>query len=182
MSDKQNRKVIEKTADLLSRAKKIYPIGFWSFAGQAQELALGLRRSGFSAEAIYPSFGDYIDKVLQIDKDDVVIMFDFARYISGLTEIAVLLNERNVPLVLITDMGPCPRQSYADHVIHCRTAMPEGRYGGPVVKTVINAITILLKKQAQNKYKEYEAVREGVFTRFNQYGVVEPGEKYTERV
>ena len=94
-SDEKNCDAILRAAQLLAGAKTIYAIGFWAFATLAQEFCLHMRRNGWRAEAIYPDLGDYIDKVLRITSEDVVILYDFSRYIAGLQEICLRLHYLN---------------------------------------------------------------------------------------
>lgn len=181
-SDVNNCNAIMQAAQMLAEAETVYAIGFWSFATLAQEMCLNLRRSGRRAEAIYPSLGDYIDKVLQITKKDVVIMYDFSRYFTSLNEICLLLQKQGVPIILVTDMGPCPCVPFAAVSIHCKVTDGSGHFTLPqatMVGYLLRTISYELLPQEKN---EYETLREGVFTRFNSYGVIEPGADYTQRV
>lgn len=181
-SDTKNCNAIAQAAQMLANAKTIYAIGFWSLATLAQELCLQLRRKGRRAEAIFPSLGDYIDKVLQITSDDVVILYDFSRYFSGLNEICLLLQKQSVPIILITDMGPCPCLPFATVSIHCKTPEGSRKYNHPQAAMVGYLLRTLASELMPSEKNEYETLREGVFTRFNAYGVIEPGADYTNRV
>ena len=181
--DPGNLAVLNQGAELMAKAKKVYAVGFWTHAASAMEFCVSLRRKGWAAEAITPSMGDYIDKVLQIDSDDVVILFNTSRYISSMLEIAELLQKQNVPIILITDMGPCPCLPYATLSFHCRSMsssehyfMPECMFAGHLLRLLANQLNPKPKREYDEK------IREGVFSRFNPYGVIEPGSNYTERV
>lgn len=180
--DTENGNAILKSAQMLADAKTVYAIGFWSSSALAQELCLQLRRKGRRAEAIYPSLGDYIDKVLQITKEDVVILYDFARYLTGLDEICLLLQKQGVPIILITDMGPCPRLPLATVSIHCKPSEGGRRFDQPQASLIGYLLRTLSQELLPQSENEYETLREGVFTRFNAYGVIEPGADYTQRV
>ena len=180
-ADSKNCEAILQAAQMLAKANTVYAIGFWSLATLAQEFCLHLRRAGRHAEAIYPSLGDYIDKVLQITAQDVVILYDFSRYFTGLNEICLLLQKQGVPIILITDMGPCPCVPFAAVSIHCKTA--EGtRFSTPQASMVGHLLRTFTQELSPKKKNEYETLREGVFTRFNAYGVIEPDTDYTNRV
>ena len=178
----KNCAAIEKAAGMLAKAKVIYAIGFWSLATLAQDFCLQLRRKGCRAEAIYPSLGDYIDKVLQITAEDVVVLYDFSRYFTGLNEICRLLQKQGVPIILITDMGPCPCLPFAAVSIHCQSALCGDTVTHPQASMAGYLLQALCYRQLPHRSHEYETLREGVFTRFNSYGVIEPGEDYTTRV
>ncbi len=181
-ADEKNCKAIEQAAQMLTKAKTIYAIGFWAFASLAQEFCLHMRRNGWRAEAIYPDLGDYIDKVLRITSEDVVILYDFSRYIAGLQEICLLLQKQGVPIILVTDMGPCPSLPFATVSIHCKSAGNNPRVMSPQAMVVGYVLRVLANELQPQEKSEYETLREGVFTRFNPYGVIEPGADYTTRV
>jgi len=180
-ADAKNCEAILQAAKMLTKAKTIYAIGFWSSASLAQELCLQLRRKGWRAEAIFPSLGDYIDKVLQITKDDIVVMYDFSRYIAGLNEICLLLQKQGVPIILVTDMGPCPCLPYASVSIHCHPAETH-KSTLPQAAIIGYLLRILAFEMLPQEQSDYETLREGVFTRFNSYGVIEPDADYNNRV
>lgn len=179
--DAKNCDAIMQSAQMIADAKTVYAIGFWSFATLAQEFCLALRRSGQRAEAIYPSLGDYIDKVLQIRAEDAVILYDFSRYFAGLNEICLLLQKQGVPIILITDMGPCPCVPFATVSIHCKVA-ESTRFTMPQATMVGYLLRLFAQNLLPQQHNEYETLREGVFTRFNTYGVIEPDADYTLRV
>lgn len=181
-SDINNCNAIVQAAHMLAEANTIYAIGFWSFATLAQEFCLHLRRQGIRAEAIYPSLGDYIDKVLQITAEDVVVLYDFSRYFAGLNEICLLLQKQGVPIILVTDMGPCPCIPFATVSIHCKVTDGSGHFTLPQATMVGYLLRMLSRELLPQEKNEYETLREGVFTRFNAYGVIEPGSDYTQRV
>lgn len=181
-SDINNCNSIMQAAQMLAEAQTVYAIGFWSFATLAQEFCLYLRRRGRRAEAIYPSLGDYIDKVLRITAKDVVVMYDFARYFASLNEICLLLQKQGVPIILVTDMGPCPCIPFATVSIHCKIADNGSLFASPQASMVGYLLRTISNELLPQESSEYETLREGVFTRFNAYGVIEPGADYTQRV
>ncbi len=176
-SDQNNLAAIAKGAELMSKAKTVYAIGFWSSSALAKEFCLSLRREGWKAEAIYPDMGDYIDKVLQITSEDVVVAYDFYLYINSMMEICQILHKQNVPIILITDMGPCPCLPYASLSLHCK-----GKVFFSIGSTIGYLLRILASKLKPQPKHDYEKYREGVFSRFNPYGVVEPKGGYSERI
>ena len=182
-NDPANLAALNHGAELMAKAKKIYAVGFWSHTASAMEFCLNLRRTGWDAEAITPSMGDYIDKVLLMDPDDVVIMFNTALYISSMLEIAELLQKQNIPIILITDMGPCPCLPYATVSIHCRGISSSKNYYVASCMFAGHLLRLLANRLNPKPNREYdEKIREGVFSRFNPYGVIEPSKGYTERI
>lgn len=173
--DPQNIQSFAQATELMKQAKCIHAVGFWHSASYAKALCLELRRQQKQAQAIIPDMGDYIDKVLLIEPEDVVVIYDPNLYMAALTEICVLLKKKGVPIILITDMGPCPRVTYADVLIRCRTKL-----GGITIVSAVNRV--LLHPLILPNEEAYDAIREGVFSRFNAYGVLEPRPGRNERI
>ena len=176
-SDYNNLATIAESAELMAKAKTVYAIGFWSFSALAKEFCLSLRREGWKAEAIYPDMGDYIDKVLQITSEDVVIAYDFSLYINSMMEICEILHKQQVPIILVTDMGPCPCLPYATLSLHCKGKAFFSL--GSTISHLLCSLSVKLKPQPKH---DYEIVRGAVFSRFNPYGVIEPKGGYSERI
>lgn len=131
-----------------------------------------------SAEAVYPDMGGFIDQIRWSEEGDAAIVYDCMRYITSLTEICSIFRDHGVKIILITDNGPCPRISMADAVIHCEQGGGEEHHVADT-RTQIAAVDHILCRLLVRKYPCREdgydkKIREGVFTRFNPYGVIEP--------
>lgn len=176
LTDSENIRSIEDAVKMLSDASKIYTVGFWTWAAVAREMEVRLMYKGYLAEAIFPDLGDYIDHLFWAGKDDVALVYDFSNYTTALTEICSVLKEREVPIILITDNGPCPRLSMADIVIRCsnQTYFSESTSNSPIAEAVNEAITAQLFRLYPRKRDDYnKESRKLAFTQFNPYGVYE---------
>lgn len=173
--DPENITAIEQAVRLIRKAKHVYAIGFWRNGCAARDLCLDLRYQKKKAEAIIPDLGDYIDKILLINSDELAIIYDFRYYLAALTEICVLLKKQQVPIVLITDMGSCPRASYADVLIRCHVQS----FSTGVPYLINKALILPLEVQRKD---DYDTIREGVFSRFNDYGILECSEGKNEHI
>lgn len=177
LSNPENMKSFSEAVDLLSETEKIYCIGFYYHAAFAKQLALQFMSNEYNAQAIIPDMGDYIDHLMFLEKGSVAVVFDFSLYTTALTEICTILRESGVKIILITDNGPCPRIHMADVVIHCRNVVLREI---PVLNTnvacsaVCNLLLQLLQiKSPKEKLPYFKNLRQGVFTKFNPYGVYE---------
>lgn len=186
IADPENRAAVSQAVALLKAAEKIYFIGFYNKAALAKSEALFLLYRGYEAEAIYPDLGDYIDHLLWAKEGSVAVVYDMALYSTGLTEICSVLREKHVPIILITDMGPCPRLSLADVAIHCHFDSHEN---GPrpdedvLCHAVSRFLLTTLCDLYPGKVPAYnEALREGIFTRFNPYGAIETSSNRLDRI
>ena len=186
ISDPENRAAITKAVELLAAAGKIYFVGFYNKAALAKSEALYLLYRGYEAEAIYPDLGDYIDHLLWAREGSAAVVYDMAFYSTGLTEICSVLREKNIPVILITDMGPCPRLTLADVAIHCHFDAKENdlRPDEDVLcQSVSRALLSVLTELHPRRTDAYnEALREGVFTRFNPYGAFETSSGQQDRI
>jgi len=169
LEDPEIMESIIKAADLLGKSGMIYTVGFWSYSAVAKVGALKLMYRGYRSEAIYPDMGDYIDHLLWTEEGSVAIVYDYSLYVTALTEVCSILKERNIRIILITDTGPCPRISMADVVIHCKSGVESL---GMIVTDAIMENLITAYPRSKPEYST--RLREGVFTRFNPYGVIEP--------
>lgn len=177
LSQTDNIKAFSDSIELLSAAKKIYCIGFYYHAATAKQMALKFMGQLYSAEAIVPDLGDYIDHLMFLEKGSVAVVFDFSLYTTALTEICTILRENDVKIILITDNGACPRIHMADIVIHCLsgTGQPDPLHSDQVTcSAVCDLILRLLSvKYPRENTSYFKNLRQGVFTKFNPYGVYE---------
>ena len=186
IADPENRAAISAAVGLLAGAEKIYTVGFYNKAALAKSEALFLLYRGYEAEAIYPDLGDYIDHLLWAKEGGAAIVYDMALYSTGLTEICSVLKEKNIPVILITDMGPCPRLSLADIAIHCHAGSGDGGLL-PDEDVLCHAVSRLLLTALTSLHPGRtlpynEALREGIFTRFNPYGAIETSSNRLDRI
>ena len=185
LCDEDNQNSLIRAKSLLGKASKIYFVGFWTYSAVAKKSALYYLHHGYLTEAVYPDMGDYIEHLQWVPEGSVAVVFDFARYVTALTEICTFLKEKGIPIILITDNGPCPRLGMADAVISC---LPESTNTFPgsqssVVEAVLSSLLSLLRKDYPKHASQYSnSLRDAVFTRFNTYGVVEPSSINTERI
>lgn len=186
IDDPANRAAVSAAVELLSKAEKIYFVGFYNKAALAKSEALFLLYRGYEAEAIYPDLGDYIDHLLWAKEGSAAIVYDMALYSTGLTEICSILKEKKIPIILITDMGPCPRLSLADIVIHCHADSKDSDFcpdEDVLCHAVSRILLTALTDRHPGKTDPYnEALREGIFTRFNPYGAIETSSNQLDRI
>jgi len=177
LGNPSNQQALYRAAELISKARKTYCVGFWTYSGNAKSTALKLNRAAFCAEAVYPDMGGFIDQIRWSGREDVALVFDCARYITTVTEVCTIFKERGVKIILLTDSGPCPRLPLGDVIIRCELGEAGGyqaKHNGTQIEGVCNVLFYLLETHYPRPEDAYDNnVREGVFTRFNPYGVVE---------
>jgi DNA-binding MurR/RpiR family transcriptional regulator len=81
-------------------------------------LALHLQQIRPKVHHLPPNPEHWPDLLLQMRKQDVLILFDFRRYQPDLARLAAIVAERRRPsIVLITDKWMSPVARYSDHVV-----------------------------------------------------------------
>lgn len=62
--------------------------------------------------------------LLDIEEDDVVVIFDIRRYENSTLKLAEMARERGARIILFTDQWRSPVAKYAGHVFSCRIVAP----------------------------------------------------------
>jgi len=103
------------------------------------------------------------DRLIDMGKRDVLLIFDIRRYQDSLLRFAEKAHERGVQIVLITDQWLSPIARFARHVIAGRTAVPSAWDSSAalfvVAETLIGAITLRLEAESGQRIREMENLR-----------------------
>jgi DNA-binding MurR/RpiR family transcriptional regulator len=111
-----------------------------------------------------PGVGVWRDRLLDIKRKDVLVVFDSRRYQEDVMSFARAAAERGVVLVLITDQWLSPLSRRATRVLACRVVAPS-RWDSnvallAVVEKLTAAVTERLGRFARNRIEELERLRE----------------------
>ena len=109
--------------------------------------------------------GVWRDRLIDMNRRDVLIVFDIRRYQEDVVSFARAAGERGVVIVLITDQWLSPLSRRASHVVACRVAAPS-RWDSNVallamIEALIAAATERLGAFARTRIEELERLREG---------------------
>ena len=104
------------------------------------------------------------DKLLELNKNDVLIVFDIRRYASDLERFCEQAARRKISVVLITDQWLSPISKVASHVLPARINVPS-RWDSNValmaiVEMLLEATTTRLGASASQRIGELEAMRD----------------------
>lgn len=103
------------------------------------------------------------DRLLDMGKRDVLVVFDIRRYQDSLLQFAEKARGRGVDIVLITDQWLSPIARVARHVLAGRTAVPSAWDSSAALfvlaETIIREMTLALEKDAALRIAELEALR-----------------------
>lgn len=103
------------------------------------------------------------DRLIDMGRRDVVVIFDIRRYQDSLGRFAERANRRGVQIVLVTDQWLSPIARFARHVIAARTAVPSAWDSSAalfvVAETLIGEVTRRLQAESARRIAEIDALR-----------------------
>lgn len=134
-----------KAVDIIDKASRINMVGFRSYRSIAIYLELLLAEFHPNVQQLSVDSDAMIDRILQFDEDEVLIVFAFSHYVQRAIDAAILAREKNVQIILITDQLSCPIAPYADVILKVDV---EGKYFTVVpIIMLVEAIVIELGKR-----------------------------------
>ncbi|MDH0367797.1 MULTISPECIES: MurR/RpiR family transcriptional regulator [Brucella/Ochrobactrum group] len=103
------------------------------------------------------------DRLLDMGKRDVLVVFDIRRYQDSLLKLAETARSRGVEVILVTDQWLSPIARVARHVLAGRTAVPSAWDSSAALfvlaETVIREMTRMLEKDSAARIAELEGLR-----------------------
>jgi len=103
------------------------------------------------------------DRLIDMGKRDVVLIFDIRRYQDSLIRFAEKAHQRGVQIVLFTDQWLSPIARFARHVVAGRTAVPSPWDSSAalfvVAEAVIGELTRRLETESARRIREMEELR-----------------------
>lgn len=115
ISAKEDKKFIE-TADIISKAKRVFIVGHRACAGLAS--TFGIMLSCIRSDVfVLNNNGPIVDRLIDLSKNDVVVAISFNRY-SGNTKFAVqMARDAGAKIISFTDFYTSPIAEKVDQVI-----------------------------------------------------------------
>ena len=103
------------------------------------------------------------DKLLDLDRGDVLIVFDIRRYTPELLKFAEQAAARKIVVVLVTDQWLSPVARVASHILPARIAVPS-RWDSnaalmAIVEMLLEGVTSKLGSTAERRIGDLEALR-----------------------
>jgi DNA-binding MurR/RpiR family transcriptional regulator len=103
------------------------------------------------------------DRLIDMGKRDVLVVFDIRRYQESLIRFAEKANQRGVQIVLFTDQWLSPIARFARHVVPGRTGMPSPWDSSAalmaVAETLIGGLTRALEAEGARRIQAMENLR-----------------------
>ncbi|MBB6013676.1 MurR/RpiR family transcriptional regulator [Aquamicrobium sp. NLF2-7] len=103
------------------------------------------------------------DRLIDMGKQDIVLIFDIRRYQDSLLRFAEKAHQRGVAIVLVTDQWLSPISRFAKYVVAGRTAMPSAWDSSAslfvIAESLIDAVTRRLETEGARRIREMEGLR-----------------------
>ena len=111
---------------------------------------------------VQPAFNAWPHALLDIEKDDVVVIFDVRRYENSLLKFAEMAQEAGGQIILFTDQWQSPISKYSTHCIRGHIAIPTTWVSTAallmLVEALIAATQEVNQKDSQKRIVELEAM------------------------
>lgn len=135
------RQVGDIVGVLSSRRGKVYLLGgrFTDPVAAYMAAHLAIVRPGVQHLAGQES--NWRDRLIDLGRNDVVVIFDIRRYQESLLRFAEAAHGRGAQIILLTDQWLSPIARYARHVIAGRTAVPSAWDSSVALFLVAEALT-----------------------------------------
>ncbi|MFC2947652.1 MurR/RpiR family transcriptional regulator [Virgibacillus sediminis] len=134
--------------DMIDSATRINLLGLRTYKGIAIYMESLLIEFHPNVQQLSHDSEAMIDRILQCEQDEVLIIFAFSNYLQGTIDAANVAKERDIPIVLITDQLSCPVSEYADVILRLDLS---GKYFTVIpIITLIEAIVVELGKRTSD--------------------------------
>lgn len=135
----------EQAMDMIEGASKINLLGLRTYRGIAIYMESLLIEFNANVQQLSHDSEAIIDRILQSEEDEVLIIFSFSNYLQRSNDAASVAREKGVKIILITDELSCPISEYADVILQLKLS---SRYFTVVpIVTLIEAIVVELGKR-----------------------------------
>ena len=148
----------------IDSAQRIIIVGLRSAYSLAIFLGIALEFLQKNVWVIQPGIGDMWDRLLGLEKGDLVIGISFPRYTKQTVEVLRFAKERGNKTMAITDSLISPLAQYADHVLTARYQMDSfvESFTAPLslINAIVTALGVCSKKSTMKSLKGLEDVWE----------------------
>lgn len=143
---------LEIAMDMIENAARINLLGLRTYRGLAIYMESLLIEFNANVQQLSHDSEAIIDRILQCEKDEVLIIFSFSNYLQRSIDAASVAQERGMQIILITDELSCPIAEYADVILRLDL---NGDYFTVIpIVTLVEAIVVELGKRRSDSSVE----------------------------
>ena len=151
LQNPRNRENLPKLIEMLGCAQHIYITGGRASSMMASYFANLLRYLGLAVHDVNFGIGDYLDRLSMVKKEDLMIVISLARYTAQVVDAVRQLHSDGIPIVLITDTGISPMQTYSKLTFSCGSA---SGYYFPSYAGCLSLIGVICRAAASSRKKD----------------------------
>ncbi len=155
---------IKKAGKIISKARRIYVIGFGISRGIVDFLDFRLNRMGYPVTTITIGGAEVVEKLFSANEKDVIIAIGFFRPHKEIGISFDIAHEKNIPVISITDSFSSPLARGAAVVLHARRGPKEFITSLVAPMAVANIITLTLvmedKEKSIHSFHELEGMKD----------------------
>lgn len=143
--------VFEDAIDATYTARAIYVVGLRSLQGLALFLEFALRMIFREKKVVAVSATDYLEQMINLGPEDLVIGLSFTRYTRRTVDILSFARDREARILALTDSQVSPLARLADHTLVARSQLMSFVDSFVAPLSVINALVtgVGLKEKAK---------------------------------
>ncbi|WP_299095418.1 MurR/RpiR family transcriptional regulator [uncultured Metabacillus sp.] len=135
----------KEAMDLIANADRINLLGLRPYKAVAIYLELLIEEFHSVTRQLSYDSESMFDRILQFEKNEVIILFGFAPYTQRTIDAASVAHKKGIPIVLITDQLSCPIVSFASVTLKVETG--ENLFTIIPIIALVEAIVIELGKR-----------------------------------
>ena len=159
----------EEAVKKLCSARSIYVLGLRSSYALAFYLAFNLRFFLKKVILLTPGIGDIPEQVLELRKDDVLVVISFRRYTRESFDIAGKIKKREASVIAITNSELSPIAKLADVPLIASTKIPTYIESCTAPMSLINALITAIALRKKDKALSALNKLENTFKEFQTY-------------
>jgi DNA-binding MurR/RpiR family transcriptional regulator len=162
-------KMVEKFADMILAAKRVYIMGLRSSEPLAQFFWYYLNYIIGNVTLVISGIGDVFGQIMHAGEEDVVIGISFPRYSSRTIEGAEFAKSKGAKLLAITDNAQSPLARIADDCLFVNTEMNLFVDSIVVPLSIINTIILIVGMRKKEGLKHNFEMLENLWHKHDVY-------------
>lgn len=139
---------LEIAMNIIEDSPRINLLGLRTYRGIAIYMESLLIEFNANVQQLSHDSEAMLDRILQCEKDEVLIIFSFSNYLQRSIDAATVAREKGIKIILITDELTCPIAEYADVILRLEL---DGNYFTVIpIITLVETIVVELGKRRSN--------------------------------
>jgi DNA-binding MurR/RpiR family transcriptional regulator len=160
--DMISQDALEQTQEMIMSADRIICTSVRSGLPVAQYLSHGLNRLFGNTSLVVADVSDWVDSVVNMNENDLVIAISFPRYARRIIDLARTAKMNGVKIISITDSYSSPLVSHSDLLLPCNSSSIAFHNSAVssmfVADYIISALAINYPEQTKKRLDKVNAI------------------------